>query len=122
MPKKIKIAGLIFICASAGICYLKYKHVWFTGEYMLKIVLGFMLTLLLFILSNRTVYANKYTRFLGNISFEIYLIHGIFISNLAKIFPQMNSGVAIFITFAGTIAISTILHRLTSPIIKKIRQ
>lgn len=83
-----------FLISSAisGLLYLQYKHVWFTGEYLLKIVLGISILIFCFLSTIKINLTNPFSKMLGNISYETYLIHGFIADILILSYPQFNSG------------------------------
>jgi peptidoglycan/LPS O-acetylase OafA/YrhL len=61
---------------------------------------------------------NKVSRFLGNISYEIYLLHGIVFGLIGYMIPQINSGMFIVLGIVITIGISVIVHGMSKAILK----
>lgn len=120
--REIKIAVMFLVGGILGVLYLKYKLVYFWGAYLLKVVLGLLLITLLFTTTSNGRFGNKFGLWLGSISYEVYLSHGIVMSNLAIYFPKTaNTGWFILTTVMTTIALSACLHSIGSPIIKKLR-
>lgn len=72
-PNLYKKILAIFVCLVLGITYLKFKYVFFWGEYLIKIVLGVSIIYLLFLVTYRRKWGNKAAYFLGDISYEVYL-------------------------------------------------
>lgn len=60
-----------------GVLYLKVKHVAFWGDYLVRILLGFSILLLMVLLNGKMSLSNRVTAFLGKISYEVYLLHGL---------------------------------------------
>lgn len=104
-----------------GLAYLKFKTYPFFGEYLLKITLGFGLISLLFIVASRWRVGNAIGRFLGDISYEIYLIHDVVMMFLNYLFPEMQSGQFILMTYAIVIPLSIFVQCISRPIIKAIK-
>ena len=92
---------IIFIVASLvlGVLYLKYKYVYFWGAYMLKIVLGVVLLMCLFLWSYRRNFNNRILLFLGGISYEIYLFHTTFYVAHERLF--CTTGVSLYSCYCG---------------------
>lgn len=120
-PTKSKLVLLGTLCLVLGVAYLKYKGVFFWGEYLLKIVLGITIITFLFTLSSKRTFGNKASFFLGGISYEIYLSHGFVMHVLDDVFPEMQSGAFVLSTVVLTIVYSTIIHSIGKPIVKMIR-
>lgn len=94
-----------------GILYIKgCKNVFFWGEYLLRASLGLSLVITVLLLVRRLEIGNKITRFLGSISYEIYLSHGFVMSVLAFNFPALSSGEFIILTYFVTILLSWLVH------------
>lgn len=60
-----------------GVLYLKGKHVPFWGDYLLRILLGISVLLSVLLTGGRISPVNPVTAFLGEISYEVYLLHGL---------------------------------------------
>lgn len=117
-----KVIVLIVMGGILGIAYLKFKPVYFWGAYLLKIVLGFVLISLLFTATSNRKFGDKMSLWLGNISYEVYLSHGIVLGALALWLPaSIDSGMFIFLTIIVTLVLSTIIHTIGSPIVNKLR-
>ena len=117
----LKVIVLILRGAVLGIGYLKFKAVPFWGEYVLKIVLGAELLILVFTLLDGFIKENCVTRFLGNISYETYLLHGASFALLAMV-DNLDSGVFILIAVGCTIAMATAVKYIATPLVKAIRR
>lgn len=111
----------LIICLIFGVAYLKFKYVFFWGEYLLKIILGLSIILFVFSLSSKRVFGNRVLNYLGNISYEVYLSHGIIMSFLMHYFPNLSSGIFILFTITMTIIFSSVVHSLGKPIVKLVR-
>lgn len=117
-----KVMVLTILGGVLGVAYLKYKMVFFWGAYLLKVVLGFTLILLLFTLTSNRAFGNKVSLWLGNISYEVYLSHGIVMGVLVHLLaPEVNSGVFILLTVVLTLILSHIEHAIATPIVRRLR-
>lgn len=116
----LKVIVLILLGAVLGIGYLKFKAVPFWGEYVLKIVLGAELLILVFTLLDGFIKENCVTRFLGNISYETYLLHGVSFSLLAMV-DNLQSGVFILLAVGCTLAMAVFVKFIATPLVKAIR-
>lgn len=111
------IAGIVF-----GVAYLKFKVVFFMGEYLLKIVLGLVLIVTMFLLSARWRFSNPFGRFLGDISYEVYLSHTVVMWFLAALVPDLSSGAFILLTFVVVIPVSYAVMKLSSCIVSPLKR
>ena len=119
----IKVAILTVISVILGILYLKYKFVYFYGAYLLKVILGLALVTLLFTATSNYKFGNGVSKWLGNISYEVYLSHGIVMGTMALYFSQIeSSGWFIIATFVVTLFLSTCIHAIGKPIVKRLRK
>lgn len=117
-----KTIAFLLACAIAGVCYLKFKEVWLYGQYMLKVLLGLLIIVFVCLSTIRLRIANPVTRFIGNISFEIYLSH-CFAMNIVDYFlPGLECGVFIVLTFITCIAFSALMHQADKRLIALIRK
>lgn len=114
---------IIFLVLSLilGLTYLKYKTVWFSGEYCLKIVLGLVIITFVMLLTQKRIFGNYISTVLGNASYEIFLSHGFIMSVLTFYFPHLPSGFFIVLTILLTIILSIPLHALNKIIVGKLR-
>lgn len=116
-----KVVLLCVISALFGIAYLKYKMVWFWGAYLLKIVLGLFIILFLFTATSNRKIGNHFGLWLGNISYEVYLSHGMVMGFLAYAMSELSSGMFILTTVVATLILSYFVHSIDKIIVKKLR-
>ena len=117
-----KVVVLTIIGGILGVSYLKFKIVYFWGAYLLKIVLGFALLLLLFTATSNRRFGDVISNWLGGISYEVYLSHGMVLGLMAVLLPTgINSGVFILSAVIVTLILSTGVHAIGKPIVKKLR-
>lgn len=119
--RMMKAIVLCLISAILGVTYLKYKVVWFWGEYLLKVILGIAIILFLFTATSNRKIGNPFGVWLGSISFEIYLSHEIVMGLLAFLIPDMQSGVFILSTVILTMLLSWGIHSVDKAIVRKFR-
>lgn len=120
-PNLYKKILAIFVCLVLGITYLKFKYVFFWGEYLIKIVLGVSIIYLLFLVTYKRKWGNKTAYFLGDISYEVYLSHGFVMSMVAKYVPCLSSGEFILTSVVLTILFSWLIHIIDKPVVKLLR-
>ena len=113
----------IFLALSGflGIAYLKLKPVAVFGDYILKIVLGIAITAFMFEAIAKLKVGNKINSFLGDISYEIYLLHHGVFALLTVMDSDMNSGVFIIISVAVTVVLAFVLNRICKPMVRLFR-
>lgn len=118
----VPIVGSLFITSvGLGILYVNYKHVWLAGDYVLRIALGLSLIALLLAATTRLRVGNRWSRFLGGISYEIFLVHALVMEVIGLALHGLPSGVFIVLTLTMTIIIATLFNAATKPIIGLIR-
>ena len=118
----IKVIILTIIGGIIGVSYLKFKMVYFWGAYLLKIILGFSLLLLLFTATSDRKFGNNISNWFGDISYEVYLSHMMVLGIMTLIIPiYINSGAFIFVSIIATLALSTGVHAIGKPIVKRLR-
>ena len=118
---KIKLLITLIISLLLGILYLKFKPVYFFGDYLLKILLSFFLLILLLEVIMKVKLGNKALEFLGNISYEIYLFQYVSFKILGSLNVKFNSGIYIFLVIFITIIFSIIINKLSIILINKVR-
>ena len=117
--KKIVLSTII--CIVAGCLYLKFKSVFFWGEYVLKIALGLVIITFAMLLSAKYRIMNPCVKFLGNISYEIYLSHWFVMQCLTELIPGVSSGVFIILTLILTIDFSYAISLMARPTVAMIK-
>lgn len=118
-----KVIILTILGGILGVAYLKYKVVYFWGAYLLKIILGLVLITLLFTATSSRQWGNRVSQWLGDVSYEVYLSHGIVMGALTWLLPKgSDSGLFIFLTVCVTLVLSDVVHRVGKPIVKALRE
>lgn len=120
-PSFIKIMFFGVTALVLGIAYLKFKPIFFLGEYLLKIVLGVAIINVLFTVSCKRIFGNRIINFLGDISYEVYLTHGFVMGVICHFSPNISSGVFILTTVICTLLLSSVLHEAGKRIVAKLR-
>lgn len=115
-----KLISLFIIGVIFGLLYLKFKPLYFIGDYCLKIILAIVLLMLLMQLIARIKLGNKISKFLGSISYEIYLFHYVSFKILQLIKINFNSGIYIVIVIIITIIFSFIINKISKLIVNKL--
>lgn len=116
----IKTGLLFLISLIFGVLYIKFKPVEFWGDYCLRIVLGLSLTLLILMVIRRFKIGNVALMFLGTISYEVYLLHGVAFGLMAFIYPNSSSGIFIIVSIMVTLVVSVIINKLSKLSLKTI--
>lgn len=109
--KFAEIFCMFILALVLGILYLKYKYVFFAGEYLLKVVLGLAL-IALTLYSGYTIpvkWNAMVFRWLSSVSFIVYLSHVGVMFLLDKSYPDLSSWVFIGATYIITLCLSSIL-------------
>lgn len=118
-----KVIVLTIIGGILGVSYLKFKIVYFWGAYLLKIVLGFTLLFLLFSATSNRKFGDTISNWLGSISYEVYLSHGMVLGFMSLMLPVgVNSGVFIFLAVIMILLLSTGIHAVDKPFVKWLRK
>ena len=107
-----KSGYLILLGGITGSAYLKFKTVEFWGDYCLKIFLGIVLLTLMLHLTVRIIIGNKVNIFLGEISYEMFLLHGVIFGIVEYCFKKSSSGVFVWLSVIITIAFASVIHCL----------
>jgi len=118
LPKTFALGLLSLVL---GVAYVMNKTVWFYGEYLLKIALGFVIVSFVLILSRKRSFGNAVVNHLGVISYEIYLSHEFMMQVISYFFPTLSSGVFLVLTMILTIVFSTVVHQMSSKLVNWVR-
>ncbi len=120
LNKKYFINLIIFVCLSIilGIIYIKIKNVELIN-YIIKIILGISLISLIAVLFKKIKVYNKVLDTLGNISYEIFLLHTIIIYILKDL--NIISGLYIITVLIITILCAYIMKKIDNKISKLIK-
>ena len=122
LAKCICACGLSLI---TGISHLLFKKVAFFGDYLLRSVLGISILAFILFLNSRLAFGNKISRFLGKISYEIYLLHLVVFDILMVICGKIDSGLYVILSIIATVCLSFIISIVSKKIlyfIKKISE
>lgn len=104
-----------------GVAYLKFKPVAFWGDYCLKFFLGIVLLLLILQLTRKFSIGNCMSKFLGSISYEIYLLHGTIYSIVLSTKAAEHSGIFIWLTVILVILAAALISLLTRQLHSRLR-
>lgn len=114
-----KCVFLILASGALGVMYLKFKPVFFWGDYILKIALGIFITALIFVIISKFKVGNAINGFLAGISYEVYILHRtvyLFFDAVTK--DRLESGVFILLSLIVSIILAHALKKLCKPIVK----
>jgi peptidoglycan/LPS O-acetylase OafA/YrhL len=119
IKNKWLLKSIILGCVSLllGVAYLKFKSVYIIGDYFVRIALGVAILLFIFLLNSKFKIGNKVSRFLGEISYEVYLIHDVVFMVLATVYAKMNSGIFVVSSIFFTVLLSVSVNRLSKVIL-----
>ncbi len=120
--KPWRLAALIGASAVLGVMYITNKEVWLYGEYLLKILLGAVIILTLFVGMYGRVYFNAILKFLGNASFEIYLCHVAVMDIVYELCGGVSSNLFVGLTFGVTILLASLIRAVDSKAVKLLRR
>lgn len=116
-----KIILFTILSVIIGLLYLRWKNVFFWGEYLLKIILGATIIVWILLLSVKRQFGNKISFWLGRISYEVYLLHTAIMLAIIKVVPDLSSGVFILATYLLTLVFATGINWCSATIVKKLR-
>ena len=119
--RKKWLAKTIMFCISSlvlGVMYLKFKPVIFWGDYILKIILGLSILSFVLILNNKIAIGNKISYFLGDISFEVYLVHVAVSTVISTLFPSIGSGLYVLSVIVISIFFGALVHKVGGIVLK----
>lgn len=105
---KCIITGMV--CLAIGVLYRYTKYIVFWGDYVIRAFLGVAITLFMLQCLVKYSIGNSVNRFLGKVSFEVYLLHGIVFSVLAQTGVIKESGVYIFLSILITVLLSVAVN------------
>ncbi len=119
--RKWFLKSAMFFAASVilGLLYLKLKGIPFLGDYIIKIVLGIAILGLIFVLNSKISLGNPVSRFLGGISYEVYLVHSVAFIILQSLPITLDSGVFILGAIILTILFATGINLCCGALLKK---
>ncbi|WP_051194979.1 acyltransferase family protein [Pseudobutyrivibrio ruminis] len=112
----------IIMCILSGVCgilYLKFKPIYFGGNYILKIILGILILLFILQIITRVKIGNKISLFIGSISYEVFLLHGVVFQFYEYYFAKLDSGVFIILSIITTIVIAWLVRLISKYCIEK---
>ncbi len=102
-----------------GAAYLCLKTIDFWGDYCLKILLGFVLLLLLLLLTRKIRLGNRALLFLGKISYEVFLLQGVAFLLFSDLVKTDHSSVYIWGSVLVTVALAALVNRLCGVLLRR---
>lgn len=100
-----------------GVTYLLFKDVVLIGDYIVKIALAVAILLFMLLLTARLKIGNPISRFLGEISYEVYLIHDVVFIVLSVVYAKMNSGIFVILSILFTVILSVLINKASKAIV-----
>ena len=113
-----KLIMSLLLSLVAGIIYLRVKNILIVN-YLSKIMLGIIIIILVYSIMKKIKICNKFIYFLGNISYEIFLLHNIIIQLFINL--DVPSGIYIMIVLTTTIICSYFMNFVDKKITELIR-
>jgi peptidoglycan/LPS O-acetylase OafA/YrhL len=106
-----------------GILYLKFKSIDVLGKYFLRLFLGMAIIMVIFLISYKFRFGNFASRFLGKISYEVFLLHGLAMSLINTIiihvhFRPISSGAYIAFAISAALILSTVVNLIDSNLVQ----
>lgn len=92
--------------------YICIKDVPLIGDYILRSFLAFIVILFMFKLFAKIQFQGKMIQLIGNISYEVYLVHSFVINVLREIYRGWQPGIFIICLVALSIIVSIIINRV----------
>ncbi|MBR1893095.1 MAG: acyltransferase [Lachnospiraceae bacterium] len=117
---RIKLSILLITSITLGLTYINYKTMVFYGDYLLKIALGLAITVLLLAANIRVSLGSRLGKFVGAISFEVYLMHMYMFSVIEAVAPSLSSGVYVAVSIFVSVCMAYIDHLIVSFILNGI--
>lgn len=114
------IAASFVVSLVLGTAYLKFKAVPFAGDYILKVLLGLAITAFILIINVKVNIGNRISLFLGDISYEIYLVQWETFLLVTVLLGEVSSGVFILTSLAIAVILAAICHYITKPVLSGI--
>jgi len=115
----LKLASTCALSLILGVSYLKYKSIIFAGDYLNKIVLGLFILLFMLFINIKFPLGNVVSRFLGKISYEIYLLHSVSFTILTSLPLNLNSGIFILVSILITVLLSVAVNYIKEKLCQK---
>lgn len=119
---KMKLSFSILIAIVLGVLYLKFKPILFWGDYLLKILLGAAIIFLILVINAKVDFGNRISLFIGEMTLEIFLVHGYIIDLLNYIHVWKFGGMYLLSTIFITVISAIIIHVLTNLIMERVHR
>lgn len=117
-----KNAALCLLSGLLGVGYLLGKGIPFWGDYLLKIALGMAILAFILALNTKISIGNRVSRLLGDVSYEVYLLHDAAFFALEAFCPGLNSGVFILTSLLVTAMLSWAVRKLSDRLMNNWQQ
>lgn len=103
-----------FVCSAIlGLIYIKMKHIVFVGDYIIRILLNICIQTFVLCVNYRVSVSNVLTKFLGKISYEVYLLHGVVFSFLIMLPVNFGSWPFIIASLTLTVLLSALVELIS---------
>ena len=113
---------LIIIAVLIGICYLRMKPIPFIGDYLIKAILGIAIIAFMFEIIAKLKVGNAVNKFLGSISYEVYILHfGVYSLISAIVKGGISSGLYIIVSIVITLIFALVLKLICNPLIRAVK-
>lgn len=110
--RNIKSIILLITSILVLVAYHSLKQHGIGYRYIFEMLSALFLVLLIFLLTQRKVYGNKLSFFLGSISYEVYLSHRNVMEIILNISPSLSSGIFITLVVLITLLFSCVANLL----------
>lgn len=97
-------------------------HIPFLSDYVIHLMFHFCCVLLLLVLNRRIKIGNKISKYLGRISFEIFLIHNSVYQMVLYFLPKLNAGAFLWVSLVLTVLFAGALNAVNSMLISWMRE
>ena len=116
-----KTISVLIMAIFVGGGYIKVKEIVFWGDYFLRGILALLMLMVIIMIMSKFKIENKANQILGNISYEIYLIHGLVIKFLEDTYTDAKPGSFILSSIMITVVLAYIVNWIDTKLIKKLR-
>ena len=120
LGKKWMIKCVVACIASAilGLMYIKMKHIVFLGDYIVRILLNICIQAFVLCVNYKVSVVNVLTKFLGKISYEVYLLHSVVFSFLMILPVTFGSWTFIVVSMMMAVLLSAFVEIISGRINK----
>lgn len=103
---------MVLVSLISGMIYIRKRDINYISneEFMMRIIISFCVICIIFSLSTHLVIGNRFCIFMGNKCMYVFLLHGVVIGMIDKMYHMADPGVYMLLVVSLTLVVSIIIE------------